>query len=1417
MDAFQPARNQDAWATLRGFRYQIDLTILRWLVLSGQDYLELERGEDIDLVARAVTAEGDDDFVRTLEQVKVREKRITLRSNEALQSLANAYAQFTANEEINLRFCYSTNALAARERPNPFPRGMAGIELWEQIRQETIQGDEHTQVVSSLRSFLSLATKPNGVTQASWDAFVRFMADSEDEAVIDFICRFEWSCGSEDPGNSSEEVKRQLERVAGASDSLQVDQLYQRLFLYVLQLLTKPEIKRLTRETLTQQLTAPTLSSTDHAALKRLQSRLEFVEAKLELVAYTVSSVSADVRSLVEAHGSAFAAVRPLVSVAIEAPPLVEHLCSRVDTVADLRQKLSASSWLAISGTTDTGKTHLASLVSAQKSNCGWIRFRHEMDAEQAFLVFRDALHLIANTTMNVVAAMPYTSVCRSLGKDSSLILDDVPRLQNDDALTECFTQLANTCHGADIPIISTSRFQLPSRLAALLGVQRLLEIAVPTFTDEEVRGILLAHGATKTFLTNQRVSLINTFASGHPFLLTQIAHYLQQRGWQFDEEELAALIRGDHTSGIADEVINRICKVLTEPQRDLLYRLSLSTRAVKEQVITELAEVEPAILRPRECLAALVGAWMQREDSNKFTISPIVTGVIADTLQGSTREQCHVVLGNGITRKAMDPWDADAAIRHFLFGKAYDLAGALFLELLEQFRLHEPASAYRPILSTWSQSPLPEEMHPSIKLMIRALQFWTFPRYGINDDVVLSELDTLMSQITEAEAVPAFHVASLAMLFLSKRDFQRSHRYYTQAAQVLRKAEVTRHDLIIPSKEDPVELLWTSITNIESKEHLARWKEAFDSLTPTEKKVVIASQDAALGSMVLADRLMLVESHRPEAERDWSAVLTSLQELSDWATGHKWEHLAASALKSEINVRGEFLREPESCYSKVRDFVDDPSRSEPAKSLVGGMYGKMLASNSDHEKALPWLERAINVSSTYEGHERLMTLLAAAKCCADVPERATSFTQQAVELVERNSSISIPEASKAYIEHAIAVIGKVHTSEGALKSYPAWSVTANKMLMCPDRDDAWKEVFVLFGHVHSFLVQLATTGQIPTHASDGSPYAAPYQGLCATTHPERLTLFHEESIPGIMWFQSLYARAAGDEESADVWMQRAVDEVESFPLTHITALVQQEMIPSFLQADRFADAFEAGIRGTEASVALKEVATAQEVPHAIPHSTPLEQLVNEMSADGKKLADRFALISVGIPALLRIAVVAITDRDTANGAARLLASLCRQTSQSAGESRYWTGAAEIYEALYSDKGIKDILDLAHSFDATTQQELRVMGYLAVSMSSNIEAAFCTQLASIEVLLSWYPIDSATYSKVLLSFIETYWTKAFARERFSFRSPSLVETEIQQALGQKPQERVRAILRAVRPAFRVKGLPDAEAWLKAAS
>lgn len=192
-DDFKPAREQDAWATLRGFRYQVDLSILRWITLGPKQYLELERGEDIDQVAQALSAESNEEFERTLEQVKVRANNLTLRSTSALEALANAHSQQVANPSLSIRFCYTTNAAIGRERRSPFPAKTPGIDLWEQIRKGQLSNGDSFNFIQRLRHFLSEAAKPKKLSKAVWSAFTEFVKDAAEDSFLGFIRRFEWS------------------------------------------------------------------------------------------------------------------------------------------------------------------------------------------------------------------------------------------------------------------------------------------------------------------------------------------------------------------------------------------------------------------------------------------------------------------------------------------------------------------------------------------------------------------------------------------------------------------------------------------------------------------------------------------------------------------------------------------------------------------------------------------------------------------------------------------------------------------------------------------------------------------------------------------------------------------------------------------------------------------------------------------------------------------------------------------------------------------------------------------------------------------------------------------------------------------------------------------------------------------------
>ena len=127
MSDFKTTRSRDARATIQGYVYQVDLTIQRWLNLESHQILELECGEDINIVSQSLKTTNSDEQERLLEQVKHREEKITLKNSAAVSMIACAIKHLKTNPNSNLFFRYTTNAEATRERLSPIPDNTPGI------------------------------------------------------------------------------------------------------------------------------------------------------------------------------------------------------------------------------------------------------------------------------------------------------------------------------------------------------------------------------------------------------------------------------------------------------------------------------------------------------------------------------------------------------------------------------------------------------------------------------------------------------------------------------------------------------------------------------------------------------------------------------------------------------------------------------------------------------------------------------------------------------------------------------------------------------------------------------------------------------------------------------------------------------------------------------------------------------------------------------------------------------------------------------------------------------------------------------------------------------------------------------------------------------------------------------------------
>jgi hypothetical protein len=280
LDAFAPPRDRDAWAAILGFVYQVDLTIRRWLGLAPDEALELECGEDIDLVSGS-SGFGNGESERRLEQVKHRQEPVTLVSAPAVFAIACVVEHRAANPQLKLQFRFTTNARVGKERFSHYPR--PGILVWEEVRTGVVEGEAANAAVTVIRTILRGTTKPAKLHNDAWNAFRNLVDHKGDDELLSLIRTFEWGTGSEDAFSLATSLRQQLLDSGRATDPHHAQCLYERLFLHVFKLISRAGLKRLTPADLVGLLALPTLSDADRAILERLKVTMADLERRVEL------------------------------------------------------------------------------------------------------------------------------------------------------------------------------------------------------------------------------------------------------------------------------------------------------------------------------------------------------------------------------------------------------------------------------------------------------------------------------------------------------------------------------------------------------------------------------------------------------------------------------------------------------------------------------------------------------------------------------------------------------------------------------------------------------------------------------------------------------------------------------------------------------------------------------------------------------------------------------------------------------------------------------------------------------------------------------------------------------------------------------------------------------------------------------
>jgi hypothetical protein len=500
-DTFTPRYGNDAYGAIRGFVYQVDLTIERWLDLRADERLELERGEDIDHLSRALLRdetrnEGDtSELRRIMEQVKHLQRPITLRSSSVRAALCNAFEHFRANPGQRLLFRFTTTAVAAREASSPLPGGISGIQAWEELRLASAAAAGMPAYQKDIRLLLRARKPPKGVQTVAWRRFQKFLRDAEGEAFVAFVRRFEWSVAVPGIEVRSANITRKLIENGRASSPEEAQGLYDRLFVYVFRLLSKNGLKSLSPKELDHTLAQPTLAAGDRQLLLTLAEALGGIEERVGSVERTLAEYSAALPgisdrldNLARQQGIEAAVDYTVATPDLDPPPPLAVGASRGATVDRLWQVVQQHTWTALIGASTTGKTQLAlSVVRTHAVTARWLRLR-DLSVAQASMRLDKAVESLGGVRAGRSLREWYEAIALGLSTSHLLVIDDVPRFQTGDELAVRLDALLQACAHAGMYLLTTSAYPIPPSYHEQYSEQQVVTMEVPPFTEGETR-----------------------------------------------------------------------------------------------------------------------------------------------------------------------------------------------------------------------------------------------------------------------------------------------------------------------------------------------------------------------------------------------------------------------------------------------------------------------------------------------------------------------------------------------------------------------------------------------------------------------------------------------------------------------------------------------------------------------------------------------------------------------------------------------------------------------------------------------------------------------------------------------------------------------------------------------------------------
>lgn len=598
---------RQAVAPLRGYVYQLEASLARWLVLPTGSELLLEVAEDYAEVARNP---GSLEAVLKATQIKdTRESgAVTLNSADVLDAIKNYWKLKAANPDRRVQMNFLTTSPIGKERKKPLADGK-GLDLW---RRAARGGD-----CAALRAGL-VARFPKGDLST-------FLSECDDAALREQLLRpIIWSCGEPDVSALHADNRALVIELAHSMS-------------------IPPDFAERAADALLVRVMTVAISQD-----RRLR-RGELID--LVHKAGTVRVPASQALGILTA-------VQPR-QLDLEAAGLwrpvrtaTSPLAARGEAISKLAAALvgTGSAWLH--GPTGMGKTTLAAQL-ARGQGGDW----HVLD-------LRNVSKEVAVERVN--AARQHVAGASTI---TGLILDDLNPVYQPD-LEGPLTELKAALERRDAQCLVTAYQKPGMRLSRALSLTADAVISAPSLTPPEIATLIAELGGDvavwSTFVWTiagvghpQLVDVLTSSLAARGWPLEEMERW-RRKGLQSEDIEAER-----------EAARRRLLDEMDEADLRLLTRASRVMGWFDRPLGVALGALEVVVPNPAQALDRLTGRWLESMPAGQLRTSPLVAGLAAQWLDATELKALdrHIAI-QILARKEGDPSIIDTAFAHALLAE---------------------------------------------------------------------------------------------------------------------------------------------------------------------------------------------------------------------------------------------------------------------------------------------------------------------------------------------------------------------------------------------------------------------------------------------------------------------------------------------------------------------------------------------------------------------------------------------------------------------------------------------------------------------------------------------------------------------------------------------------------------------------